>query len=999
MLRRVRATVALIVTVSLILLAVGPAAASDGGGEAGATAQGTEVTEAGRIDGAPNAGKREQSSYRQTMKQFESKLQPASPELPDIAAQGSAYAAVSDPALFERSGEEVLWNSDRGWAEWNVTVPEDGLYEIGIVYDSANDFAVDIVRGVQIDGAYPFQEAERIRLKRAYSHDPYPPERDDFGNDRRPQSQEVKGWKNELLADYDVNEGPLRWPFTKGEHTIRLVAENQPMKIKQIYVSAPKPPPSYAEASAQNGGGTAQEAAAGKEEPWITVIEAEKISRKSDASIQLQSSDYPLISPETDGLIRYNSLGGEQFRQSGQWAEWEFEVPKDGVYQIGFKYLQTYLNNFSAYRTISIDGAPLYRDMEQVAFPYDTSWRNLTLSDSSGEAMSLPLAKGKHTLRMTATAAPIKPVYDGILRSMDRLSALESAIRKVTGNFDKSFTDNGNIDLNRDWELDKYMPDLADRMNVIIDELTALSDLLGTLSTGGKSDVENALRIAADDLADMRDHPRDIPNELGKFSKMQSSLSTWLFRMLDQPVLFDYLYVAEPGADIPRATANFFESLGHSIVSFFRTFTIDYDFRRKEPGAIDVWVNRGRDYVNLIQQLADETFTPETGITVNVNIVPDPQMFILGNAAGIQPDVALGIDSAMPADFAMRGALLDLSSFADYGEVAGKFHPGALRVFHYDRGDYALPEIQGFNVLAYRTDIMEQLGLTPPETWDDMYGMLSTLQQNGYDFYLPPKDYMTFLFQNGAELYTEDGLKSALDSEKAYQGFRQLTEMFTLYQLPRDVPSFFNHFRLGDMPIGIIDFNSYLQTEFAAPEIAGKWAIAPLPGIRSADGVVERWSGGAMQAGVIFKNTDKRDDAWQFLKWWTSEATQARFGTDIEAIFGPEYRWNTANMKAFTRLPWPAEDLKVIQEQRKWFKEAPQVPGGYFTSRQLEFAWNKAVVEKKNVREALEQAVIDTNREMYRKQIEFGLREKKGTVLHQLDVPNVTEPWDGEESP
>ncbi|WP_274362147.1 extracellular solute-binding protein [Paenibacillus thermotolerans] len=929
----------------------------------------------------------EDSAYAKLLSEFVPSA--SSEDVKEIVIPASSYREVSDPKQFETEGDAVAWNSEEGWIEWNVTIPEDGLYRIGLVYDGAGNYGADIVRGLQIDGAYPFPEAERLPLKLSFTHRPYPPQRDEFGNDSRPQSVAASGWKSEWLADYSIDVSPLKWPMKKGSHTIRLVGESQPMNLQSLRIAGNKRLEPYA------GGGNG----ASRNGSWISLIEAESITRKSNTSIQLQSSDYPKISPDTEGFIRFNSLGGEQFKRSGEWVEWEFEVPADGVYKIGFKYFQSYLNNFYAYRTVSIDGAPLFPEMEQVAFPYDTSWHNLTLSDAEGKPMGIPLKAGKHTLRMTATAAPIKPVYDGIVRNIERISNMDAAIRRITGNFDKSLTGNGNIDLNRDWELKKYMPDYEERMNVMIDDLLALAELLQSVSTGGRSDPENALRLAASDLRDMRDNPREVPNELGKFSTMQSSLSTWLFRMLDQPLLLDYIYVADMTVSVPKAEANVWESLSHSVTSFFRTFWIDYDFRRKDPEAIDVWVNRGRDYVNLIQQLADETFTPETGITVNVNIVPDPQMFILGNAAGIQPDVALGIDAAMPADFAMRGALLDLSTFDDYEKSASQFHPGALRMFHYDGGQYALPEVQGFNVLAYRTDIMEELGLTPPDTWEDMYRMLSTLQQNGYDFYLPPKDFNTFLFQNGAELYSEDGMKSGLDTEEAYKGFLQLTEMFTLYQLPRDVPSFFNHFRLGDMPIGVVDFNNYLQTQFAAPEIAGKWTIAPLPGVRNGSGVVERWSGGPMQAGVIFKKTKKPEQAWKFLQWWTSAATQERFGNDIEAVFGPEYRWNTANMEAFKRLPWPEEHLKVIQEQRRWYKEAPQVPGGYFTARQLDFAWNKAVVQKLNVREALEQAVIDTNREMQRKQIEFGLREKHGAVKRTLHVPRVTEPWDGEEGP
>ena len=81
----------------------------------------------------------------------------------------------------------------------------------------------------------------------------------------------------------------------------------------------------------------------------------------------------------------------------------------------------------------------------------------------------------------------------------------------------------------------------------------------------------------------------------------------------------------------------------------------------------------------------------------------------------------------------------------------------------------------------------------------------------------------------------------------------------------------------------------------------------------------------------------------------------------------------------------------MLVEQRKWFKEAPQVPGGYFTARQVDFAWNNVVILGRNARESLERAVDDINREMYRKQQEFGWRDENGKLLMRLDAPNKSE--------
>jgi len=908
-----------------------------------------------------------------------------------IVLEAKDFSQVSDAGVFSVAEGALLWSEAESWIEWEVDIPGDGLYEIGIVYDAANDRGIDIVRGLQIDGAYPFAEAETLQLKREFAHTVHPPQRDEFNNDIRPGSREVRGWKSVFLADYSSSAQPLKWPFTKGKHTVRLIFEKEPMLLKALVLAAPRPVPAYADVAP--GPAAADAASRGN---WLTIVEAEHVRRKSNASIQLHSFDSPRMSPEARGFIRYNAIGGEQFRKPGEWIEWEFEVPKDGYYEIGFRYLQAYLNQSYAFRNIEIDGKVPFREMYAYPFPYSEGWQwsGIRLTDGEGNPYLFYLTAGRHTIRVTATSAAVKPVYEGLIRNLREIGELEQQIRKITGNYDRTFGLPGNVDTNRDWDLEKYIPDLRERLQAIRDNILHIADYLQTV-TIGTSDTENAFRSAADDLLDLKNHPRTIANRMNVFQNIQNNLATWTYRLLDQSLAFDYLWIAEPGAELPRMTPSAVDNAWSAVLGLVRSFVIDYDAEKRDPDALEVWVNRGRDYVELLRRHVDEYFTPQTGIRVNVNLVPDPQMLVLGNVAGIAPDVALGVDMATPVNFASRGALLDLSRFPDYEEAAAAFHPGTLSLFHYDGKEYALPELQGFSVLAYRTDILGRLGLAPPDTWEELAAILPTLQQNGYDFYVPPSDFLPFIYQHGAEFYTRDGMQSALDSEEAFRGFEQWTRLFSHYQLPKQVPSFYTHFRLGDIPIGVIDFNTYLQIQYAAPELAGKWAIAPLPGRKRGDGTVVRWAAGPVQAGMIFGSTDRPEEAWAFLKWWTSAEEQSRFGNEIEAMFGSEFRWNTANLKAFGELPWPKEDLQVIREQWKWFKSMPQVPGGYFTARMLDFAWQSTVLLNENAREAFEEAVIDINREMARKQIEFGLRDKEGNILHRLDVPYIDEPWEG----
>lgn len=128
---------------------------------------------------------------------------------------------------------------------------------------------------------------------------------------------------------------------------------------------------------------------------------------------------------------------------------------------------------------------------------------------------------------------------------------------------------------------------------------------------------------------------------------------------------------------------------------------------------------------------------------------------------------------------------------------------------------------------------------------------------------------------------------------------------------------------------------------------------------------------------MIVSGTDLKENAWEFMKWWTSEDVQVQFGREVEALWGPEARWNTSNLAAFERLPWNRDDLKIIQEQWQSYIEPPVVLGGYFTDRHLRNAFTRVLMEGMNVRESLEMAVEDINRELVIKQEEYGVAQSR----------------------
>jgi ABC-type glycerol-3-phosphate transport system substrate-binding protein len=355
---------------------------------------------------------------------------------------------------------------------------------------------------------------------------------------------------------------------------------------------------------------------------------------------------------------------------------------------------------------------------------------------------------------------------------------------------------------------------------------------------------------------------------------------------------------------------------------------------------------------------------------------------------------------------------VNLSDFPDYREVAARFRDGALIPFRYrlpgmaNEGNWAIPETQDFAMTFLRTDILYELWIPPPETWEDVYDALLKLQQNGLDFYYPPPTgvsvtegsvgFTPFLFQNGGEYYrcdTAGVCRSALETPEALTGFIEWTDLYSNYKIPREA-NFFTRMRTGEQPIGVAGYFTYVSLSVAAPELTGRWEMRPMPGHRcgvpsvvtgvtvpcpagTEAGTVVRTSGGTGAAMVIFQQSRHKPEAWEFIKWWSSKDSQQRFGGELEALIGVEARWNTANLEALRALPWPRKDIASIMEQWRWFKEPPVVLGGYFTSRHVLNAWNKVVLQGQNPREALEDAIFDINKELAKKQEEFGLEVDK----------------------
>ena len=269
-----------------------------------------------------------------------------------------------------------------------------------------------------------------------------------------------------------------------------------------------------------------------------------------------------------------------------------------------------------------------------------------------------------------------------------------------------------------------------------------------------------------------------------------------------------------------------------------------------------------------------------------------------------------------------------------------------------------------------------ELGLEVPQTWDDVKVAMTVLAKNQMEFGMLPSEqvFAMLLYQNGGAYYNQDGSRSALDSDQAINSFKQYCEYYTDYKLDKET-SVDQRFRTGECPIIIADYTLYNNLQVSAPDIDGLWSIAPVPGTRKADGTIDRSVGSTGLTSLIMSATTEPEACWEFLKWWTSDDVQTNFGYEMESLQGKAGRVPTANLEAFQKLAWKATDMDALLEQYRWVKGIPQVPGGYYSWRNVNNAFYTVTTDTDfaSPREELMDKVVLINEELHYKWDEFAL--------------------------
>lgn len=911
-----------------------------------------------------------------------------------IAGQEMIYGLKNTESIPDNGSKESGYDEDvvlldyQDAATYIVNIEKSGMYSLGFDYHTGGTNLSDYRVAVTINGESYFEEMSMITLPLLWQDDTKEFPLDRYGDQTAPGQVRIDEWQyRDLYNTSYYTAKPLYFYLESGENVIHVENTSADgLTLGRLYINAPtQAVPEYSEYRAQIAGES--------EEEYIEINSVDYLVKNS-TSAMLSSVNNPALQPQD---AEYKKLNVVSWNDAGVEVQYEFDVKKTGYYQLAFHY-QNEKEDFQVFETILIDGELPFQELENYGFDTtDSTWANEILSDEEGNPYEIYLTEGAHTLTIRSEMEPISNAWRYSRLIAEHVTQFALEIKKITG---------ADVDEYRTWYITKYIPDTLAYLEAYETLIHAIQYDLQEYTPNGiasakLSELDRALVI----LEKIKEYPDEIALYVESLAGSSVSTDNSILRLLGdfstnisaQPFVLDRIYVYGQ-KELPPEESGIVQSFVNSVKTLAYTFTSEKYDLKNDDDVINIWVNRSVTQVDLLQKMADSEFTPKTGIKVELSVMPDANKLTLAVSADEIPDVALGLSSHIPFELSSRGAIYDLTQFDDFWEFAGSFAPGAFVPYIFNEGVYAVPETSDFNLLIYRKDIFEQLGINVPDTWEELIGILPELQRYGMNFYhnIATVDgykwfYQTspLIYQNGGSLYTEDGLHTAINQPEAVQGLKALGELFSIYSVPTQVPQFADSFRYGVYPIGIVSLDTYNLITNGAPELEGLWELAYYPGTEREDGIIDRSYVAAGASGIIFNDSNMIDESWSFLKWWLSHDVQTRYAHTLKSTYGDEYIWLPSNLDAIADCTLPTEHRMIILEQLKWLRDVPRTPGQYMLERNISNVWNSIAVDGESAQVAIDKTILESNREIIKKMSDLGFCDAEGNLLKEYQIRDV----------
>ncbi len=744
-----------------------------------------------------------------------------------------------------------------------------------------------------------------------------------------------------------------------------------------------------------------------------------------------------ITTPSHPSHDKYNVIGANSYNSVGQWAAYEFTPSVTGLYSVTMRYLQNVLDGMFISRAVKItshgEGTYIkygigdtptipFAEAYSTRFNYSKDWTVASLTDGESDFRFFFEQGVTYTIYFEVSLGALSEELQRVENALEELNDCYLQILRLTG---------PNPDENADYGFQRMIPDTLINLCVQAKTLQDVRDNFARICG-----VEQAAHLATMDniirqLVKMGTDEDEIASGLAELKTSLGSLGTWISESKASTLIVDYISVQSPEAENGKANANFFQTAWHEIRAFFSSFGTNYDMmgvtneKLMDSNPLEVWQATGRDQNKVVRNMIDADFADyclsdthgkQEEIPVALKLVTGGTL-LPSILAGKGPDVYMGLDAGSIMNFALRGAILPVNDMSDFAIASADFHKAALDsiklpALSKDTREedlaklndpdvpenekwniYGLPMTMSFAMMFYRMDFLVEQGAGVPQTWDELLALLPTLQENNMDIgmnYTLALDF--FLYQKGGNMWQFNdkpayaGALIGLDTTVGRVAFEYCTTLYSDYSFPVYYDAA-NRFRTGEMPIVIQDYvSTYNQLIVFATEIEGLWAFSHIPGEQQYDEQgnklylengkrdINYTSMASITAAVITSNgADRKDEAWQYMKWCTDDKYISDYSNRIVSILGPSAKYASASRTALKNMSWTSAERVAIEEQMDQLDTIVNYPGSYYIGRNTNFAFLAAVNDGKDAIESLDKYIDAINAEISRKREEFGL--------------------------
>lgn len=240
---------------------------------------------------------------------------------------------------------------------------------------------------------------------------------------------------------------------------------------------------------------------------------------------------------------------------------------------------------------------------------------------------------------------------------------------------------------------------------------------------------------------------------------------------------------------------------------------------------------------------------------------------IQATATGTMPDIVI-IDNPDHQAMASQGALADLTPYISEWDGNGQYYDGPWSSTIFDSKNYGVPYGSNATTLYYNVEMLQEAGLEPPKTWDELRSTaqaLTTPDRSGFCLSLINTEegtftYLPFLWGNGGDIPDLGGEAN----------IAALTLLNAMMNEDGSIPKDALNWAQGDV-------NNQFMAGKCAMQINGPWQI---PGLTAA-GLdftwnVSDWPNNGTPTSILGGENfaagagDNVEAAWDVISWVTS---------------------------------------------------------------------------------------------------------------------------------